>query len=206
MEKNSLGARRGGGARCYNDGNFASGSVPGSVHMGNVGSYGRVSRTHRPAGENMSRRSSRHRTKKRFSRLNQPTRLTRNSSGRRMWFEMLEDRILLTRDLGTNLQAVIKAGAANAGALVDAIHDNIFDHVLQNSQPLIGAALQVKDSANDKLNALSSNVQSQIAQLANQAKSNLAMSPMHFKMPSTWRSGRRQRSRSLPRSRVSTRK
>src|SRR5437763_854099 len=104
----------------------------------------------------MSRRSSRSRSQKRFSRLNRPTRLNRASLSRRMWFEELEDRILLAGDLGTNLQAVIKAGAANAGSLIDAIHDNVFDHVLQNSQPLIGAALQVKDSANDKLNALSS--------------------------------------------------
>jgi hypothetical protein len=39
MEENSLGARCGGG-RCYNDGDFESGSVPGSIHMGNVGSNG----------------------------------------------------------------------------------------------------------------------------------------------------------------------
>lgn len=37
MEKKSLGARRRGGAHCYNDGDFEPGSVPGAVHMGNVG-------------------------------------------------------------------------------------------------------------------------------------------------------------------------
>ena len=36
MEKNSLRARRGGGARCYNGGRSEPGSVPGSAHMGNV--------------------------------------------------------------------------------------------------------------------------------------------------------------------------
>ena len=36
MEENSLGARRR-GARCYNEGDFESGSASGSVHMGNVG-------------------------------------------------------------------------------------------------------------------------------------------------------------------------
>jgi parallel beta-helix repeat protein len=118
----------------------------------------------------MSRRSSRCRSKKRFSRLSQPTRLTRLSSGRRMWFEILEDRILLTSDLGTNLQSVVKGGAANAASLVDAIHDRIFDRVLQNAQPLIGAALQVKDTANDKLNAFSTNVQSFLAPLASQTE------------------------------------
>lgn len=118
----------------------------------------------------MSRRSSRSRSQKRSSRLNRPTRLNGAPFGRRMWFEALEDRILLTSDLSTNLQSVIKAGAANAGSLVDAIHDNLFDRVLQNTQPLIGNALQVKDSAADKLNALSSNVQSLIGQLANQAE------------------------------------
>src|SRR3954447_2780392 len=117
----------------------------------------------------MSRRSPRSRTQKRLPRLNRPTRLTRASLGRRMWFEVLEDRLLLT-DLGTNLQSVVKGGAANAASLVDAIHDRIFDQVLQNAQPLIGAALQVKDTANDKLNAFSANVQSFLAPLASQAE------------------------------------
>jgi hypothetical protein len=37
LEKNSLRARRGGAARCYNRGQTESGSVPSSTQMGNVG-------------------------------------------------------------------------------------------------------------------------------------------------------------------------
>src|SRR4051794_3432892 len=75
--------------------------------------------------------------------------------GRRMWFEVLEERVLLASDLDVGLQNIVKAGAANAFSLVDTIHDRIFDRVLQRTQPLIGNALQVKDTVNDKLNVLS---------------------------------------------------
>src|SRR4051812_30870074 len=103
----------------------------------------------------MSRRSSRRKSFSNFALSNGQQRSKAAGFSRRMWFEVLEERVLLASDLSTGLQNTIKTGAAAAGTLVDALHDRIFDRVIQRSQPLIGNALQVKDTANDKLNVLS---------------------------------------------------
>ena len=85
-----------------------------------------------------------------------------------MWFEVLEDRVLLASDLDPALQSVIKTGAASAGTLVDVLHDRIFERVIHRTQPLIANALQVKDTANDQLNVLSNTVQTALATLSAQ--------------------------------------
>lgn len=84
---------------------------------------------------------------------------------RRMWFEALEERVMLDSDLSAQVQNIIRTGASNAGTLVDGLHDRLFDRVLHRDQPLIGNALQVKDTANDKLNALSAQVQNALQTL-----------------------------------------
>ena len=84
---------------------------------------------------------------------------------RRMWFEALEERVMLDSDLSAQVQNVIRSGVSNAGVLVDGLHDRLFDRVLHRDQPLIGNALQVKDTADDKLNAVSARVQSALQTL-----------------------------------------
>ncbi|MEX2171197.1 MAG: right-handed parallel beta-helix repeat-containing protein [Pirellulales bacterium] len=118
----------------------------------------------------MARQPSPRRAKKRRRPPNRRSQNVSFGQPRRMWFELLEDRILLASDLDPALQTVIKNGAPTAGTLVDALHDRVFDRAIHRTQPLIGNALQVKDTALDQLKALSGTIQTALASLSAQAE------------------------------------
>lgn len=83
-------------------------------------------------------------------------RSARRRRGQTAWStEMLEIRELLSSDLSPALQSAIRGGSNAVNQLVDSLHDRLFDDVMSQSQPLIGSALNVKDTAADQLDAVS---------------------------------------------------
>ncbi|MCA9065716.1 MAG: hypothetical protein KDA96_21755, partial [Planctomycetaceae bacterium] len=84
--------------------------------------------------------------------------------------QSLEDRLMLDSDLAAVLQQAVRNGAAGSEQLTDALHDRIYDQVLQQSLPLIGSALHVKDTAADQMSGVSGLVRNAISAVSGQAE------------------------------------